>query len=223
MKKKNELPLPKTRPVPDPPAETRTERTDGKARSGRFWTAVDWLWKHRWAATVVVFAVVFLSVVNYASQGKMNRYTASERELACARVMPEASAFSETPYTHELANSIYAGYSGSTLMGYCVEVTVDGFGGDMILMVGVNTDGAVTGAAIESHHDDPDWADEAGSEAYMAQYIGRSGRIGDNTVNGITGATETSRAVTDGVNRALKVMSEVDTKGGNVLVEEGEN
>lgn len=223
MKKKKEMPLPETKPVPAPPAEAGTETTNGKARSGRFWTAVDWLWKHRWAAAVVVFAVVFLSVVNYASRGRMNRYTASERELACARVMPEASAFSETPYTHELANSIYAGYSGSTLMGYCVEVTVDGFGGDMTLMVGVNTDGAVTGAAIEFHHDDPDWADEAGSEAYMAQYIGRSGKIADSTVNGITGATETSRAVTDGVNRALKVMSEVDTKGGTVLVEEGEN
>ena len=177
-----------------------------------------WLWYRRWAAAVVVFAVVFLTAVSMATQGLVNRHEVTARELACARVMPGASAFSETPYTHPLARSIYAGYSGSTLVGYCVEVTADGFGGDMVLMVGVDTNGAVTGAAIESHHDDPDWAAEADSQAFLSQYVGRSGTIRPSSVSGITGATETAQAVTDGVNQALKVMNEVDTKGGNVLV-----
>ena len=213
MKKKNELPLPKTRPVPDPPAETRTERTDGKARSGRFWTAVDWLWKHRWAATVVVFAVVFLSVVNYASQGKMNRYTASERELACARVMPEASAFSETPYTHELANSIYAGYSGSTLMGYCVEVGPSGFGGVIDMMVGISTDGSVTGVAILGHSETSGLGTKAMTPEFLGQFVGADSKLTVKTgaptdIDHISGATVSSTAITNGVNIAMAFIAE---------------
>ena len=179
-----------------------------------------WLWARRWAAAVVIFALVFLTVVNGAAQGLMRRHEATARDEVCARVMPAAHTFSETPYTHPLARSIYAGYSGSTLVGYCVEVTADGFGGDMVLMVGVDTEGKVTGAAIESHNDDPDWADQANSEAFMAQYVGRSGRIAASSVSGITGATRTARAVTDGVNQALQVIYETDMEGGSSLGEE---
>ena len=179
-----------------------------------------WLWAHRWAAAVAIFALVFLTVVNSAAQGLMRRHEATARDEVCARVMPAASTFSETPYTHPLARSIYAGYSGSTLVGYCVEVTADGFGGDMVLMVGVDTDGKVTGAAIESHNDDPDWADQANSQAFMSQYVGRSGRIAASSVNGITGATRTAQAVTDGVNEALQVIHETDMEGGSGLGEE---
>lgn len=181
-----------------------------------------WLWYRRWAAAVVAFALVLLTVLSVATQGLVDRHTQSDRELYCARVMPGAQTFSETPYSHDLARSIYAGYSGATLMGYCIEVQVDSFGGAMVLMVGVDTDGKVTGAAIESHNDDPDWAEQADSGDHMQQYVGRSGTIHYATVSGITGATTTSQAVTDGVNRALRVMSELDTEGGLQVGEEGE-
>ena len=178
-----------------------------------------WLWFRRWVGFVVLVGLVLLTVINLASRGTVDRQEEDARNLICARVMPEATAFSETPYSHELAQSIYAGYDGSTLKGYCVQVRVNGFGGVMTLMVGVDTDGKVTGVAIESHNEEPDWAEQADSTEHTQQYIGRSGTIRYGSITGVTGATTTSKAMTDGVNQALKVIAETDMKGGSSLVE----
>ncbi len=66
--------------------------------------------------------------------------------------MPQATTRTETPYRASGALSpITAGYNDSGLVGYCVEVQAHGFGGLMTAVVGVNTNGEVTGVAITSH------------------------------------------------------------------------
>ena len=74
-----------------------------------------------------------------------------QRELL-AQVMPQASFSSETPYRAAGALSILGGYSGENeLLGYCVEVQSQGFGGPITMVVGVDLDGKVTGVAVTDH------------------------------------------------------------------------
>ena len=50
--------------------------------------------------------------------------------------------------------------------------------------------------------------------AALARYVGRSGTIrtsGPNSMDAVSGATATSKAITAGVNRALNIVANLDT------------
>ena len=83
-------------------------------------------------------------------------------------------------------------------------------------MVGVNTNGEVTGVAITSHQETEGVGTDAMTEGYLAQYVGKSGTIrssGSNSVDAASGATATSEAVTACVNQALAIVANLDTEG----------
>ena len=97
--------------------------------------------------------------------------------------------------------------------GYAVEVAVAGFGGTVTMMVGVSSSGTVTGVSVISHTETPGLgavaaAQSAAGEAFRQQFVGMSGQLAvtkdGGAVDSITGATITSRAVTQGVNAALE-------------------
>lgn len=97
--------------------------------------------------------------------------------------------------------------------GYAVRVTVPGFGGDLDMMVGVSKDGTVTGVSIISHTETPGLGALAAAtnekgEKFRTQFIGVSEEqavVKDNgDIEALTSATITSRAVTNGVNLALR-------------------
>ena len=112
--------------------------------------------------------------------------------------------------------SITAGYNEQGLVGYCVEVQAHGFGGLLTAVVGVNTNGEVTGVAVTDHKETLDVGTKAMEESYLSQFIGKSGTIrtsGSNAVDAVSGATATSGAVTSCVNQALAIVANLDTEG----------
>ena len=96
---------------------------------------------------------------------------------------------------------------------YALKVVTAGFGGDVVMMVGVSKDGTVLGIDIISHAETAGLGDVAASksakgESFRSQFKGASGALAVNKDGGeiipITSATITSRAVTAGVNTALE-------------------
>jgi uncharacterized protein with FMN-binding domain len=64
--------------------------------------------------------------------------------------------------------------------------------------------------AVTDHKETFSVAEKALSDSFMLRYVGRSGTIrysGSNSVEAVSGATSTSRAITDGVNRALAIVA----------------
>ena len=119
-------------------------------------------------------------------------------------VLPSAEVASETPYLDENARRILAGYDGNDLVGYCIELEVQGFGGVMDMVVGVDVNGQVTGILVTEHSEHPDVGGRALTAAYLSKYLGKSGTIreqGRNGVSAVSGATDTCRAITEGVTR----------------------
>ena len=139
--------------------------------------------------------------------------------------MPQASTRTETPYRAAGALSITAGYSDSGLVGYCVEVQSHGFGGLLTAVVGVDTNGEVTGVAVTSHRETEGVGTDAMTAQYLSRYVGKSGTIraqGSNSVDAASGATATSEAVTDCVNQALAIVANLDDMEGDVSYVDGE-
>lgn len=134
-----------------------------------------------------------------------------QEQKLLSRVMPAAVFSSEAPYRVNGALSIQAGYnSANEHIGYCVEVQSQGFGGVITLVVGVDLDGKVTGVAVTDHKETISVVDRVLSQGNLIRYVGRSGTIrnsGENSVEAVSGATATSRAITEGVNRALAIVA----------------
>lgn len=96
--------------------------------------------------------------------------------------------------------------------GYAVQVTPAGFDGNINMMVGIDREGKVLNISIISHTETAGLgavaaANNAAGESFRSSYVGQSGQLAvdkdGGSIDAITGATITSRAVTEGVNAAL--------------------
>lgn len=163
------------------------------------------------ATGLIVFGVHFLTDLDTA------RAETEQQQALLSQVMPLADLSSETPYRSSGALSITAGYSSDDqLVGYCVEVQAQGFGGVITMVVGVDLNGQVTGVAVTDHRETANVGTEAMTPDALRRYIGKSGTIrptGGNSVDAVSGATATSKAITAGVNRALAIVANLDTEG----------
>lgn len=89
--------------------------------------------------------------------------------------------------------------------GYCVEVGPTGFGGVVDTMVGIDAEGNITGVSvISAASETPGLGARATEEAFQAQYAGLVGTDvavtkDGGTIEALTGATITSRCVSEGV------------------------
>ena len=168
------------------------------------------------AAVVLATALVISGVHRLTDLSTVRAENEREQQLL-SQVMPLASFSSETPYRANGALSITAGYNSSNeLVGYCVEVQAQGFGGILTMQVGVDLNGQVTGVAVTDHKETQSVGTKAMTPEALSRYIGKSGTIrtsGNNSVDAVSGATATSKAITDGVNRALAIVANLDTEG----------
>ena len=88
--------------------------------------------------------------------------------------------------------------------GTTVEETVQGFGGEVTIKA--TLDGkTVKALSIDTPNETPGLGQKASEEAFTSQFIGKEGPFtyGENGVEAITGATVTSTAVLEGLNKAF--------------------
>lgn len=171
---------------------------------------------------VTVIAAFLLGLVNALTADTIARQAQVKRTEAMLCVAPDADRFSDLYFADPTVDGISGAYHGTSLVGYCVEVSPNGFGGAISLMVGVDLSGSVTGVTILDHSETPGLGAKATDPSFLDQYLGLSGTIsidqGDNSINAITGATVTSKAITEGVNTALAAILNYDAEGGNTDV-----
>ncbi len=109
---------------------------------------------------------------------------------------------------------LYEILAGEARIGYCAEVASPGFGGDISLMVGFHVDGSVRDVGIVSMSETPGLGSKVDSESFLSQFVGRKEKLEVKVnVDAITGATISSRAVTDGVNAAMALLNAYEAGG----------
>lgn len=174
---------------------------------------------------ITAVSAFVLSFVNALTADTIAEHAAAKRQAAMGSVVPDANVFSELYSEDETIIGITGAYVGTQFKGYCVEVVPNGFGGNISLMVGVDEGGAVTGVVILDHSETAGLGSKAETPEFLAQYIGKSGTVtvntGSNAIHAITGATITSKAVTDGINTALTAVLNYNAEGGQ-LTDDGQ-
>lgn len=178
---------------------------------------------------VALFAIslvcsAILGAVNAVTKDKIAAIEAETRAAAMREVLPEAAAFTDVSafLTDEFkAENAVTGIFEATaadgsVAGYAVMAAPRGFGGEIVMIVGVGADGTVTGVVITEMSETAGLGAKAGDPAFLSQYAGKDGSISvvkgaaeENQISAITGATVTSRAVTEGVRAAIKAAAAV--------------
>ncbi len=118
----------------------------------------------------------------------------------------------------DIVVEVYEGLASGEVVGYTIKTLPKGYGGAMEVMVGISTDGKVTGINIGNHAETPGLGSKAAEPAFKDQFVEKDAKEPLDVVKGsknkesdiqaISGATITSQAVTNGVNAAMQIFNQ---------------
>lgn len=160
---------------------------------------------------VICLVATFLLGMTNSVTAPIIEKLAEETEIKSRQIVfADAASFGEE--TEADGTSIVAALDeNGNVIGHVVVNTAKGYGGDISVMTGVDADGKVTGVNILSHAETAGLGAKAAEQSFRDRFIGLIGGItvskdkaGENSIDAITGATITSRAVTEAVNAAIK-------------------
>ncbi|MDR0857870.1 MAG: RnfABCDGE type electron transport complex subunit G [Oscillospiraceae bacterium] len=168
-----------------------------------------------------VIVLGLIALISAGALGAVNLLT--EEPIAERQAVSRADAMREVlaadRYEATAIAGVFEAHSDSvipSLLGYVIETEPSGFGGAINLVTGVSANGEVTGIAIISMTETSGLGTNADKPDWRAQFAGISGKAAlskdGGTIDALTGATITSRAIVDGVNKALAVFEENNLK-----------
>lgn len=153
-----------------------------------------------------------LGLANLLTEERIAENQGSRNMGVLEEVLPYGGDYREVRYTGS-DPSIEAAYEAPEA-GWVFEVSPAGsYSGNLTLMVGVNIDGTVSGVAVTESGESEGLGLRASESEFRDQFIGLTGTVwveaDGGTINAISGATVTSRAVCAGVSSALKAAAEL--------------
>lgn len=164
-------------------------------------------------AVITLIAGLVLGATYMLTKDPIAAQESRKAELARAAVMPEVDAFRllETAEDAQV-DWVYEALKDGVRVGYVAQATGRGFGGEIEVIVGLRTDGEITGISVGGAN----FAETAGLGAKAKDASFTDGFLGkhapltvvkageaksESTVDAITSATITSKAVNGTVTR----------------------
>lgn len=190
---------------------------------------------------ICLVVTALLALTNNVTAEKIASNELESKNQSMQNVCPGAADFEEL-----IPDVLYQGKDESgALLGYAVSTATQGYGGQVKVMTGIDANGTIIGVDVFYNDDEtPGLGKNTSNESFRDQYKGLSvnedivvskdDTTGNaQTVDAVTSATISSRAVTKAVNEAVKIYNEnvgadasVLTTGGadnnNITVKEGE-
>lgn len=174
-----------------------------------------------WAALLIItlFAGLALGGTYALTEDAIAQQAVLTAENARKNALPEADAFEAMEVAQDAAvDWCYAGTANGKKIGFVCQATVQGFGGPIEVIVGMDTNQRITGVTVggSAFSETAGLGAKAKESSFTSQFIGKQApltvaRAGDaknaQTVDAITSATITSRAVTNAVNLLAEYMS----------------
>ncbi len=178
----------------------------------------------------IFLAAIILFAASWGLQGLAAEKAQAEHLWLMQTLLPGSESFTVEPYAGEDANirSVHKGENG-----FVVETVTHGYADEMTILVGVDLEGKVQGIVVREAHETLGLGSNALTDhVFLAQFLNKSGSFAVATqgadafsgatgeaetegetvdVDGITGATVTSKAVVRCVNSAVAYVTGADT------------
>ena len=181
--------------------------------------------------SIAIMAIMLLTIT-LATAGIAGQNAQEEHLWVMQTLLPGSKNFTVEPYDGEDANirSVHKGENG-----FVIETVTRGYAGDIVMLIGVSSEGKVTGLTIRDMQETAglgmsamwDWEflgqflnTEGGIAIGTAGEDAFSGATGSDTaetevyVDGISGATVTSKAIARCVNSAVAYVTGADVDSG---------
>ena len=163
--------------------------------------------KHAWLilCLITIIAGLALSLVNMVTEGPIAQQKLLASNASRIAVFPNATGFeAQTVEEGSKLDSVYAATKDGQTVGYVLQSTVTGYGGPIEIVMGIDNSGTITGISVGGSS----FAETAGLGArtrdaeFTSQFVGLKAapKLKEN-IDGISGATISSSAVTSGANR----------------------
>lgn len=165
---------------------------------------------------ITAICVGTLGAVNQITEPVIAANNKKAEDAAMKSLLPESESFKEIAnITDPLVQKIYIAKKGEDTIGYIAKVCPVGYVGEIVMLVGVNKEVQIQGISLLSQSESPGFGANATKDSFKNQFIHKEAPLEVSkteatatTIQAITGATITSRAVTDGVNSACKYIGE---------------
>ena len=169
------------------------------------------------AAGILLIIAVVLAVTNKSNKTPMVQDGPEHTSLKA--LFTDADKFERLAEAN--GAEVYRATGGDAATGYAVIETVQGYGGPIVVTTAMRQDGTVTGLQVGgSQFNETEGLGAKAREKWFAeQFVGKKPPIviGED-IDGIAGATVTTKAVVDAVNHAQKVLA--SQQGGEITSSE---
>ena len=164
--------------------------------------------------TIAAVATTLLSLVQDLTLAPIQNQRSRTQENAMRAVLPEAMEFREVAaQASGNISRVFEGFAEGRLIGNVVELSAPGYSGAINIIVGISVvRNEVTGMRVIRHSETPGLGALAARESFYRRFDGRqlvplrvvTASPGEDDIEALTGATITTRAVTDAVNEAIE-------------------
>ncbi len=172
---------------------------------------------------VVTGALAYVNGVTEPIIAENNRLAEQE---SLKEVFPGADGFLDAKSAEELTaqgfavteriSKVYEAQKNGETIGYVVSAISSGYGGSIHLFVGISKEASITGVSLVSHNETPGLGSKGAEPAFKDQYLGKipekeftvvkTAAKADYEIQAISGATTTSKGVTNGVKDAVALV-----------------
>lgn len=158
---------------------------------------------------ICLAATLILAVTYEVTKPKIEWQLKMEEQNALKSIMPSADSFVEKTMD---GTEYFEALKGKAVVGYCVRVVGSGYNGYIRMIAGVDLSGTIQGVAILEHSETPGLGAKINeirpSESepwFLRQFKGKSagGIAIKKDIDAITGATISSKAVTDAIRKTV--------------------
>lgn len=169
---------------------------------------------------ICLVVTALLAGTNLLTRDTIAQQSLLKEETSRKVVLSQAESFEEMT-SGELTYYVGRDSSGSEV-GYVFTTKAKGYGGDLQVMTGIGADDKVQGVVILSQNETPGLGANATKDSFRDQYRQAVPQNGfsvvkttpaDGEIEAMTGATISSKAVTDAVNQAVAAYQTI--KGGS--------
>ena len=181
----------------------------------------------------ILVAALVLFGASFALQGAAAKKAQAEHLWLMQTLLPDSKEFVKEAYDGEDANirSVHKAENG-----FVIETVTYGYADEITMFIGVNNDGKVTGLVVYDAHETFGLGNEVLTDhVFLSQFLNSAGTFAVATsgadafsgatgesetsgntvdVDGITGATVTSKAIVRCVNSAVGYVTGADTSSG---------
>ena len=131
---------------------------------------------------------------------------AAAADAARVAVLPEADSFTQCT-VEEMPEGGIDAYQANNGAGYVITAEARGYGGQLRVMVGIGSDGLITGTEVLVNNETQGLGSRVSEHDFMDQYIGKDSTL--EGVQAISGTTISSNAFSNAVKTAYQIYGEL--------------